>query len=108
MITGQDTPDSGTLKVGDSVNMVTVGQERMDELNGDNTAYEEICEGRDDIELGQISINARAYCGWFGIKSGLQQSKVKDLSGGERNRCLLAKVRLVETKSRLFSSACLS
>ena len=46
MITGQDKPDSGTLKVGESVDMVTVGQERMDELNGDNTAYEEICEGR--------------------------------------------------------------
>lgn len=91
MITGQDTPDSGSLKVGDSVSMVSVGQERMDSLNGDNTAYEEICEGKDEVELGQVSINARAYCGWFGIKSGLQQSRVKDLSGGERNRCLLAK-----------------
>ena len=55
--------------------MVSVGQERMDSLNGENTAYEEICEGKDEVELGQVSINARAYCGWFGIKSGLQQSR---------------------------------
>lgn len=86
MITGSDKPDSGNLEVGQTVNMVAVGQDRMDGLNGDKSAFEEISDGLDEIELGTQSVSSRAYCSWFGLRSNLQQSKVKDLSGGERNR----------------------
>ena len=92
MIQGDDTADSGSVKVGQTVSMVSVGQDRMDSLNGDKTAFDEISDGLDEIDLGGSMISSRAYCSWFGLKGTLQQSKIKDLSGGERNRCLLAKV----------------
>lgn len=92
MITGDEKPDSGDLQVGQTVSLVSVGQERDDSLSEDKTAFEEISGGLDEIELGSSQVSSRAYCSWFGIRSNLQQSKVKDLSGGERNRCLLAKM----------------
>uniref|UniRef100_A0A7S2W772 ABC transporter domain-containing protein n=1 Tax=Eucampia antarctica TaxID=49252 RepID=A0A7S2W772_9STRA len=92
MLMGKDTPDSGEIKIGETVNMIGVGQERMDELNPEKTVFEEISGGMDDIELGTQMINSRAYCSWFGFKSGQQQANVGNLSGGERNRVQLAKV----------------
>jgi len=92
MMLGKEQPDKGTLKIGDSVKMVSVGQERMDELNSDKTVFEEISEGLDDIELGTQSVPSRAYLSWFGFKGGQQQSFVRNCSGGERNRIQLAKI----------------
>jgi len=92
MLMGKDEPDSGTIKVGETVSMVGVGQDRMEELDPAKTVYEEISGGLDDLELGTQVINSRAYCSWFGFKSGQQQAKVGNLSGGERNRVQLAKL----------------
>ena len=92
MLTGVDEPDSGEIKVGETVKIVSVGQERMEELNGDKTVFEEISEGLDDIELGTQTVASRAYLSWFGFKGQSQQAKVKNLSGGERNRVQLAKL----------------
>ena len=68
MILGQETPDSGTIKVGETVKLVSVGQERMDQLNSEKTVYEEISEGLDELELGTQTVNSRAYLSWFGFK----------------------------------------
>lgn len=92
MLMGKDTPDSGTIKIGETVSMIGVGQDRMEELNPDKTVYEEISGGMDDLELGTQVVNARAYCSWFGFKGGTQQAFVGNLSGGERNRVQLAKL----------------
>lgn len=92
MLMGKDEPDSGTIKIGDTVNMIGVGQERMDELNSKNTVFEEISGGLDNLELGTQVVNSRAYCSWFGFKGGQQQAVVGNLSGGERNRVQLAKI----------------
>jgi energy-dependent translational throttle protein EttA len=93
MLIGKDTPDSGIITIGDTVKIVSVGQERMDELDSSKTVFEEISEGLDDIELGPTAtINSRAYLSWFGFKGQTQQSKVGNLSGGERNRVQLAKL----------------
>jgi sulfate-transporting ATPase len=92
MLTGKDQPDSGEIVVGETVKIVSVGQDRMDELNEDKTVFEEISDGMDEIELGTQSIMSRAYLSWFGFKGQTQQSKVKNLSGGERNRVQLAKL----------------
>jgi sulfate-transporting ATPase len=92
MLTGKEEPDSGSIKVGDTVKFVSVGQDRMDELNPEKTVYEEISEGLDEIELGTQSILSRAYLSWFGFKGQSQQSRVANLSGGERNRVQLAKL----------------
>jgi ATPase subunit of ABC transporter with duplicated ATPase domains len=92
MLTGKEEPDSGTIKVGDTVKFVSVGQDRMDELNPEKTVYEEISEGLEEIELGTQSILSRAYLSWFGFKGQSQQSRVANLSGGERNRVQLAKL----------------
>lgn len=89
---GQETPDVGTVRVGDTVKIVSVGQERMMELNSDKTVYEEISNGMDEIELGTQSIPSRSYLSWFGFKGGMQQAFVRNLSGGERNRVQLAKL----------------
>ena len=92
MMTGQETPDAGSLKVGATVEMAYVDQSR-DSLNPDRSVWEEISEGHDDIELGRgTTVSSRAYCGWFGFKGGDQQKKVGILSGGERNRVHLAKL----------------
>jgi ATP-binding cassette ChvD family protein len=91
MIVGQDKPDDGALRVGDTVKLAYVDQSR-DALAGDKTVYQEISEGREEIELGKQTVNARAYVSWFNFKGSDQQKLVKHLSGGERNRVHLAKL----------------
>ncbi|NIJ50568.1 energy-dependent translational throttle protein EttA [Rhizomicrobium electricum] len=91
MLTGQETPDSGTLKVGPTVHIGYVDQSR-DSLDANKTVWEEISGGLDVIELGKRTMNSRAYCGAFNFKGGDQQKKVGQLSGGERNRVHLAKM----------------
>jgi energy-dependent translational throttle protein EttA len=90
MITAQEQPDSGTLKIGSTVEMAYVDQSR-DTLDGEKSAYDEISGGQDTIKLGRGEVNARAYCSWFGFRGSDQQKPVKVLSGGERNRVHLAK-----------------
>jgi energy-dependent translational throttle protein EttA len=90
MITGGETPDAGTLKVGSTVELAYVDQSR-DSLDGEKSVYAEISGGQDSIKLGRGEVNARAYCSWFGFKGSDQQKLVKVLSGGERNRVHLAK-----------------
>ena len=91
MITGQDEPDSGTLKVGETVKLGYVDQSR-DSLNPDNTVWQEISEGTDVIYLGKRAVQSRAYVGAFNFKGSDQQKRVGILSGGERNRVHLAKM----------------
>jgi ATP-binding cassette ChvD family protein len=90
MIVGQEQPDAGTLAVGETVVLAYVDQGR--ELNGENTVYQEVSEGRDTIDVGKREMNARAYLSSFNFRGPDQQKKVKDLSGGERNRLHLAKL----------------
>ncbi|MDI6615250.1 MAG: energy-dependent translational throttle protein EttA, partial [Syntrophaceae bacterium] len=89
MITGQETPDAGTIRVGDTVVLAYVDQER-DTLNPDKTVWEVISGGNDLIRLGQREMNSRAYVGRFNFSGQDQQKKVDMLSGGERNRVHLA------------------
>ncbi len=91
MITGQEKPDSGTFKVGETVKMSYVDQSR-ETLNPDKTVYEELSGGQDVIQLGQREINARQYVSWFNFSGSDQQKKVGTLSGGERNRVNMAKI----------------
>ncbi len=92
MITGAETPDAGTFKVGDTVKLAYVGQSR-DELDADKNVWEEISGGLDLIKLGENQvINSRAYVAGFNFKKGDQQKKVGALSGGERNRLHMAKL----------------
>jgi len=91
MLTGQETPDGGTLKVGDTVQLAYVDQSRAD-LNPANTIWKEISGGQDLILLGKREVNSRQYVSWFNFKGGDQQKRVGDLSGGERNRVHLAKL----------------
>jgi ATP-binding cassette ChvD family protein len=91
MITGQDKPDAGTIKIGESVHLGYVDQSR-DALDGKKTVWEEISEGNDVILLGKKEMNSRAYCSLFNFKGADQQKKVGTLSGGERNRVHLAKM----------------
>lgn len=91
MITGQEQPDSGTLDLGPSVVMAYVDQTR-ETLSPEGTIYEEITGGAEDIPFGKRMINGRAYVTRFGFRGPNQQKKVGVLSGGERNRVLLAKV----------------
>ncbi len=91
MITGQEKPDSGTIKIGESVQLGYVDQSR-DSLDGKKTVWEEISGGNDILYLGKREINSRAYCGAFNFKGSDQQKKVGMLSGGERNRVHLAKM----------------
>lgn len=76
MIIGKEQPDSGSIKLGETVNVVSVGQERMEELDSTKSVYDEISEGMDDIELGTQTVNARSYLSWFGFKGQSQQAKV--------------------------------
>jgi sulfate-transporting ATPase len=92
MLLGKEEPDAGVIKIGDSVKIVSVGQDRMDELRPEKTVFEEIAEGADEIELGTQSVQSRAYLSWFGFKGAQQQAFVGNLSGGERNRVQLAKI----------------
>ncbi|MEE2659321.1 MAG: energy-dependent translational throttle protein EttA [Candidatus Latescibacterota bacterium] len=91
LITGADTPDSGTISIGDTVQIAHVDQSR-DTLNPDNTVWQEISSGEDEIELGERKVNSRAYVGRFNFSGQDQQKKVGKLSGGERNRVHLAKI----------------
>ncbi|MFL5136242.1 MAG: energy-dependent translational throttle protein EttA [Microvirga sp.] len=91
MITGQEQPDEGSIKIGESVKLGYVDQSR-DSLDANKTLYEEISGGNEVLYLGKREINARAYCGAFNFKGSDQQKKVGVLSGGERNRVHLAKI----------------
>ncbi|RYC12064.1 energy-dependent translational throttle protein EttA [Ciceribacter ferrooxidans] len=91
MITGQEKPDSGEIRIGDTVHLGYVDQSR-DSLDGSKNVWEEISGGNDIIKLGKFEMNSRAYCGAFNFKGGDQQQKVGNLSGGQRNRVHLAKM----------------
>ncbi|MDG3575910.1 energy-dependent translational throttle protein EttA [Rhizobium sp. YJ-22] len=91
LITGQEKPDSGEIRIGDTVHLGYVDQSR-DSLDGSKTVWEEISGGNDIIKLGKHEMNSRAYCGAFNFKGGDQQQKVANLSGGQRNRVHLAKM----------------
>jgi energy-dependent translational throttle protein EttA len=91
MLVGQETPDSGELRQGDNVKLAYVDQSR-DSLNGDKSVFEEISGGLDQLDLGGKIVPSRAYLSWFAFKGADQQKRVKDLSGGERNRAHLAKL----------------
>ena len=90
MITGQMEPDAGTIEVGQSVEAAYVDQNR-DVLNDENSVWQEISGGQEELQLGTRSMNSRAYVSRFNFAGADQQKKVKELSGGERNRLLLAK-----------------
>ncbi len=91
MITGQEKPDDGTLRLGETVKVGYVDQSR-DALRADKTVWEEITDARDEVELGKRAVASRAYVSWFNFKGRDQQRKVGSLSGGERNRVHLAKL----------------
>jgi ATP-binding cassette ChvD family protein len=91
LITGQEQPDGGEIRVGETVSLGYVDQSR-DTLKGDRLVWEEIADGQDEIDLGKRKIAARAYVGAFNFKGPDQQKKVGQLSGGERNRVHLAKI----------------
>jgi sulfate-transporting ATPase len=90
MIAGKEKPDGGSLVIGDTVQLAYVDQAR--ELNDANTVYKEVSEGNDVMQVGKREMQARAYQAQFNFKGPDQQKKVKDLSGGERNRLHLAKL----------------
>ncbi|MCT4684715.1 MAG: energy-dependent translational throttle protein EttA [Roseicyclus sp.] len=91
MLTGQETPDEGRVEFGETVQLSYVDQSR-DALDANKTVWEEISGGAEIIELGDASMNSRAYCSAFNFKGGDQQKKVGLLSGGERNRVHMAKL----------------
>ena len=91
MIAGEEQPDDGSLRVGDTVELAYVDQARAD-LDPANNVWKEISGGHDTIELGKREVNSRQYVSWFNFKGGDQQKRVSDLSGGERNRVHLAKL----------------
>jgi len=91
MITGAETPDSGEIKVGESVKVSHIDQLR-DDLDGAKTVWEEISDGQDLITVGNYEVPSRAYIGRFNFRGSDQQKRVADLSGGERNRLHLAKL----------------
>ncbi|HEY8028204.1 MAG TPA: energy-dependent translational throttle protein EttA [Gaiellaceae bacterium] len=91
MIAGQEPPDGGVLRVGDTVQLAYVDQARAD-LEPGSTVWKEISGGLDTIELGEREVNSRQYVSWFNFRGGDQQKRVGDLSGGERNRVHLAKL----------------
>jgi energy-dependent translational throttle protein EttA len=91
MITGQEKPDAGMLRIGETVQIGHVDQSR-DALGAERTVWEEISGGQDEIELGKRTVASRAYVSWFNFKGRDQQRKVGSLSGGERNRVHLAKL----------------
>ena len=91
MVTGQEQPDSGSIRIGETVDLAYVDQSR-DTLNGENSIWQEISEGADTLTLGTRKINSRAYVASFNFTGSDQQKQVNMLSGGERNRVHLAKV----------------
>ena len=93
MLLGQEKPDAGTIRIGDTVKFAYVDQSR-DALDGDKTVFQEISGGNDIIRAGSFEMPSRAYIGRFNFKGESQQKRIKDLSGGERNRLHLAKLLL--------------
>ncbi len=91
MIAGEEQPDAGSLRVGDTVQLAYVDQARAG-LDPANTVWKEISGGRDTIDLGRREVNSRQYVSWFNFRGADQQKRVSDLSGGERNRVHLAKL----------------
>jgi ATP-binding cassette ChvD family protein len=91
MLVGQEPPDGGSLKIGETVQIGYVDQSR-EALNPDKTVFEEISGGEEEIQLGKKAVNSRAYVSWFNFKGRDQQQKVGTLSGGQRNRLHLAKL----------------
>ena len=91
MITGQEKPDAGTVRVGETVKLGYVDQSR-DALDPTKTVWEEISGGAEVVKLGKFEANTRAYCASFNFRGGDQQQKVGNLSGGQRNRVHLAKM----------------
>ena len=91
MLTGQESPDAGTVEHGDTVSLAYVDQSR-DALDPGKTVWEEVSDGLEVLELGDATMNSRAYCSAFNFKGGDQQKKVGLLSGGERNRVHMAKL----------------
>ncbi|MFP1633577.1 energy-dependent translational throttle protein EttA [Zhengella sp. ZM62] len=91
MITGQEQPDTGAIRIGETVKLGYVDQSR-DALDGNKTVWEEVSGGNDVIRLGKHEVNSRAYCSSFNFKGGDQQQKVGTLSGGQRNRVHMAKL----------------
>ena len=91
MLVGEETPDEGSLRLGETVSLGYVDQSR-DALAGEFTVWQEISGGDEEIELGKRMVNSRAYCSWFGFRGPDQQKPVGQLSGGERNRVHLAKM----------------
>ncbi len=99
MITGEETADSGSLTVGETVQLAYVDQSR-DDLDGEKTVWENISGGADELDLGGVMVNSRAYCSGFNFRGHDQQRKVGTLSGGERNRVHLA--RLLKSGANLI------
>jgi ATPase subunit of ABC transporter with duplicated ATPase domains len=91
MMVGQEQPDGGTLRLGETVTIGHVDQSR-DTLTADHTVWREISGGDDELTLGKRTVPSRAYCSWFNFKGPAQQRRVGTLSGGERNRVHLAKL----------------
>jgi len=91
MLVGQEQPDAGELRLGDTVQLAYVDQSR-DTLNAENTVWQEISDGQDIMKIGEFEVNSRAYVGRFNFRGADQQKKVGNLSGGERNRVHLAKL----------------
>ncbi|MGH2865345.1 MAG: energy-dependent translational throttle protein EttA [Solirubrobacteraceae bacterium] len=91
MITGEESPDSGKLELGDTVQLAYVDQSR-DSLNAEKTVWEEISEGHEHIKVGDREVNSRQYTAGFNFKGSSQQARIGKLSGGERNRVHLAKL----------------
>ena len=91
MLDGSESPDSGSISVGESVKLASVDQFR-DHMNGDNTVWQELSDGLDTIKIGNFEMSSRAYCSRFNFKGTDQQKRVGQLSGGERGRLHLAKL----------------
>jgi energy-dependent translational throttle protein EttA len=91
MLVGQDKPDTGSLRIGETVKIAYVDQSRAS-LAADHSVWQEISGGEEKLLLGKREVASRAYCAWFGFKGADQQKKVGSLSGGERNRVQLAKL----------------
>ena len=91
LLVGTEQPDSGTIELGETVELAYVDQSR-DELNGDNTVWQEISDEQEQIQVGRYEVSSRAYASRFNFRGGDQQKFVKDLSGGERNRLHMAKL----------------
>jgi ATPase subunit of ABC transporter with duplicated ATPase domains len=91
MITGQEQPDAGTMRLGETVQVGYVDQSR-DDLDPNKSVFDVITGGDDELELGKRKVASRAYVSWFNFKGGTQQRKVGQLSGGERNRVHLARL----------------